>query len=80
MKLIIGAPHGRSGKTTVTLGLILALRQKVWHCSPLRRGRILLILAGSAWWREEIAVTWIFILWSMKNCGIILLLAVVMLI
>ena len=33
MKLVIGAPHGRSGKTTVTLGLILALRQKGFDCS-----------------------------------------------
>jgi cobyrinic acid a,c-diamide synthase len=38
MKLVIGAPHGRSGKTTVTLGLILALRQKGWHVQPFKKG------------------------------------------
>lgn len=28
MRIVIGAPHGRSGKTLVTMGLILALQQK----------------------------------------------------
>ena len=68
MKLVIGAPHGRSGKTTVTLGLFWRCAKRAGMCSPLRRG-ILLILAGSVWWREEIAVTWIFILWSMKTAA-----------
>lgn len=38
MKLAIGAPHGRSGKTTVTLGLILALRNKNLTVQPFKKG------------------------------------------
>lgn len=38
MKLAIGAPHGRSGKTTVTLGLILALRKKNLTVQPFKKG------------------------------------------
>lgn len=38
MRLAIGAPHGRSGKTTVTLGLILALRQKGLTVQPFKKG------------------------------------------
>lgn len=38
MRLAIGAPHGRSGKTTVTLGLILALRNKGLTVQPFKKG------------------------------------------
>ncbi|HQD89981.1 MAG TPA: cobyrinate a,c-diamide synthase, partial [Syntrophomonadaceae bacterium] len=38
MRVAIGAPHGRSGKTTVTLGLILALRQKGLIVQPFKKG------------------------------------------
>lgn len=38
MRMAIGAPHGRSGKTTVTLGLILALRNKGLTIQPFKKG------------------------------------------
>jgi len=38
MRLVIAAPHGRSGKTTITLGLIVALRQKGLVVQPFKKG------------------------------------------
>ena len=38
MRLIIGAPHGRSGKTTITLGLIAALRRSGLVVQPFKKG------------------------------------------
>ncbi|MBC7324713.1 MAG: cobyrinate a,c-diamide synthase, partial [Moorella sp. (in: Bacteria)] len=38
MRLVIAAPHGRSGKTTVTLGLIIALRRKGLVVQPFKKG------------------------------------------
>lgn len=38
LRLAIGAPHGRSGKTTVTLGLIAALRRKGLIVQPFKKG------------------------------------------
>ncbi|WP_338832889.1 Cobyrinate a,c-diamide synthase [Moorella humiferrea] len=38
MRLVIAAPHGRSGKTTVTLGLISALRQRGLVIQPFKKG------------------------------------------
>lgn len=38
MRLVIAAPHGRSGKTTITLGLIAALRQKGLIVQPFKKG------------------------------------------
>ncbi|MCL4423962.1 MAG: cobyrinate a,c-diamide synthase [Firmicutes bacterium] len=36
--LILAAPHGRSGKTTVTLGLLLALRARGLVVQPFKKG------------------------------------------
>ncbi|WP_062283705.1 cobyrinate a,c-diamide synthase [Neomoorella mulderi] len=38
MRLVIAAPHGRSGKTTITLGLIVALRQRGLVIQPFKKG------------------------------------------
>ncbi|OIQ08444.1 cobyrinate a,c-diamide synthase [Neomoorella thermoacetica] len=38
MRLVIAAPHGRSGKTTITIGLIAALRQKGLVIQPFKKG------------------------------------------
>lgn len=38
MRVAIGAPHGRSGKTTVTLGLIAALRRSGLAVQPFKKG------------------------------------------
>ncbi len=37
-RLIIAAPHGRSGKTTITLGLVAALRLKNYRVQPFKKG------------------------------------------
>ncbi len=37
-RLVVGAPHGRSGKTTVTLGLLAALKQKGYSIQPFKKG------------------------------------------
>nr|WP_277998900.1 cobyrinate a,c-diamide synthase [Moorella sulfitireducens] len=36
--MVIAAPHGRSGKTTITLGLIVALRQRGLVVQPFKKG------------------------------------------
>lgn len=38
MRVAIGAPHGRSGKTTVTLGLIAALKRSGLAVQPFKKG------------------------------------------
>ncbi|MEA1959970.1 MAG: cobyrinate a,c-diamide synthase [Bacillota bacterium] len=38
MRLAIGAPHGRSGKTTITLGLIAALNRMGLVVQPFKKG------------------------------------------
>ncbi|CFY09128.1 Cobyrinic acid a,c-diamide synthase CbiA [Syntrophomonas zehnderi OL-4] len=38
MRLAIGAPHGRSGKTTITLGLIVALKRMGLKVQPFKKG------------------------------------------
>jgi cobyrinic acid a,c-diamide synthase len=38
MRVAIGAPHGRSGKTTITLGLIAALRRSGLAVQPFKKG------------------------------------------
>jgi cobyrinic acid a,c-diamide synthase len=38
VRLVIAAPHGRSGKTTITLGLIVALRQRGLVVQPFKKG------------------------------------------
>ena len=38
MRFAIGAPHGRSGKTTIMLGLIAALRRKGLLVQPYKKG------------------------------------------
>lgn len=37
-RLVIGAPHGQSGKTTITLGLLGALRAKGFKVQPFKKG------------------------------------------
>ncbi len=37
-RLVIAAPHGRSGKTTITLGLLAALRLKNYRVQPFKKG------------------------------------------
>lgn len=37
-RLVIGAPQGRSGKTTITLGLLRALKQKGFTVQPFKKG------------------------------------------
>lgn len=38
MRVAIGAPHGRSGKTTVTLGIMSAMRKKGLLVQPFKKG------------------------------------------
>jgi len=38
MRLAIGAPHGRSGKTTITLGLIVAFKRMGLVVQPFKKG------------------------------------------
>lgn len=37
-RVVVAAPHGRSGKTTVTLGLLAALKQKGYNVQPFKKG------------------------------------------
>ncbi len=37
-RIVVAAPHGRSGKTTVTLGLLAALKQKGYNVQPFKKG------------------------------------------
>lgn len=38
MRLVIGAPHGRSGKTTISLGLIAAIKKRGLVVQPFKKG------------------------------------------
>lgn len=38
MRLVVGSPHGRSGKSTVTLGLISALKDRGLKVQPFKKG------------------------------------------
>jgi len=37
-RVVVAAPHGRSGKTTVTLGLLAALKRKGYNVQPFKKG------------------------------------------
>ncbi|HHX50442.1 MAG TPA: cobyrinic acid a,c-diamide synthase, partial [Clostridia bacterium] len=37
-RLVIAAPQGRSGKTTITLGLLSALKKQGYRVQPFKKG------------------------------------------